>query len=120
MLINLEQSKLFSVDPAQRFALIYKVNKRVWNEIWRRYSQLGYDNDGLCGYLLYKTGIRFEKETMDRWLFRSIIYSRAQLVMAMGVRAVQSEYFGELEDEIIKELTHSLKYGAAKDSRTIV
>lgn len=120
MLINLEASKLFTVNPAHRFALIYKVSPRVWNEVWRRASLLGYDLDGLCGYLLYKTNLRFERDTMQRWLFRTEIYVRATSVMKMGVRCVQSQYFAELEDELVKELTRSMRSGAAKDSRTIV
>lgn len=119
MLVNLEASKLFTVAPAERFALIYKVRKDVWNEVWRRYM-LGYDMDGLCGYLLYKTNIRFDSQAMRRWLFRSEVYYKAETVMRLGVRCVQSEYFGELEPEVVFELTKSLRSGEAHDSRSIV
>ncbi len=119
MLINLEQSKLFTVDPANRFATIYKVKPQLWKELWRRYA-LGYDIDGLCGYLLYKTDIRFERETMRRWLFRAEVFFKAETVTRLGVRCVQSEYFGGLEQEVIDELTRSMRSGAALDSRSIV
>lgn len=119
MLINLEQSKLFTVDPAVRFALIYEVHHKLWYELWRR-KELGYDLDGLCGYLLYKSDVRLERDTMRRWLFRTEIYYKARKVMKMGVRCVQSEYFEELEEDLVNELTRSMRSGVALDSRAIV
>ncbi len=120
MIIKLFESKLFTVDPAERFAKEYGVDKKVWNQLWKRKALLEYDMDGLCGYFQYKTGRKPKRESIKHWLIRTEIYCRAQHVMRMGQRVIDSQYFGTYEDEVIKELTRNMRFRQAHDSRTIV
>lgn len=120
MIIYLEKSKLFTVHPAVRFALIYKCHQNVWKEVWRRHKQNQYDLDGLCGYLYYKTDVKLDKDLMRRWMWRQEIYDRAHAVSKLGVRVVQSEFFAEYEEDVIDELTRSMRFREAVNSRSIV
>lgn len=119
MLIHLEKSRLFTTDPAVRFANEYKVSKKLWNELWKRYLD-GYDMDALCGYFMYKTDKKPSRTAMQRWITRTEIYCKATHVMRMGVRVVQSEYFGSFEDEVLAELTRHIKSGDTRDSRILL
>lgn len=119
MLIKLHESKLFTTDTAVRFAQEYRVDKKVWNEIWKRYLA-GYDIESLAGYLLYKTGTRITKHTLRRWLRMTEVYCRANHVMLMGVRVVQSEYFGNYEDLVLREIIRGIRYSNVKGSRIMV
>lgn len=120
MLIKLHESKLFTVDPAIRFAKEYDVEPKIWRQMWKRYCLQEYDMDGLCGYFFYKTGRRPNRESIKRWLIRTEIFSKANHVIRMGTRVVDSEYFGKHEQDLIKELTRNMLFSQAKDSRTIV
>lgn len=118
-MLKLHQSKLFTVDTAIRFAEEYKVNKKLWNEIWKRYL-CEYDTESLCGYFMYKTGKRIRPKVMKQWLTKTEIYCRANHVMLMGVRVVQSEYFGQYEAFVIEEVLRNMKYRGTQDSRILV
>lgn len=120
MIIKLNESKLFTIDPAIRFAKEYDVEPKVWNEMWKRYGLLEYDMDGLCGYFQYKTGRRPNPTSIRRWIVRTELYCRATHVMQMGVRVVDSNYFGKFENDLIKELTRNMQFSGKKDSRSIV
>jgi hypothetical protein len=120
MIIKLLESKLFTVDPALRFAREYNVKPELWNEIWKRHALLEYDLDGICGYFNYKTHRRPKKESIARWILRTELYCRAQHIIRMGQRVVDSEYFGVFEAQLIQELTRNMRFSAIHDSRTIV
>ncbi len=120
MLVKLHESKLFTVDPAVRFGKEYNVHPKIWNEIWKRHTLLEYDMDGLCGYFQYKTGRKPNRESLRQWLIRTEIYCRANHVMRMGQRIVDSQYFGSFEEDLIKEITRNMRFRQAKDNRVIV
>jgi len=120
MIVKLHESKLFTQDPAIRFAKEYNVKPKLWNEIWKRHAIYEHDMDALCGYFQYKTGRRPNRNSIKRWLIRTELYCRANHVMRMGQRVVDSQYFGTFEQELIKELTRNMLFSAKKDSRSIV
>ena len=120
MLVKLLESKLFTVDPAIRFAKEYKVSPKLWNEIWKRHALLEYDIDGLCGYFQYKTNRRPNPRALRKWIVRTEIYCRANHIIRMGQRVVDSQYFAAFEQQLIEELTRNMRYSGHKDSRSIV
>ncbi len=120
MIIKLTESTLFTVDPAIRFAREYDVSPMVWNELWKRYGLYEYDMAGLCGYFQYSTGKKPNAKSIKRWILRTELYCRANHVMRMGVRVVDSSYFGVFEEGLIKELTRNMRYSGKQDSRVIV
>lgn len=120
MIIKLLSNRLFTVDPALRFAKEYNVSPKIWDEIWKRHLFYEYDSDGICGYFTYKTGRRANARSLKRWLLRTEIYCRAQDVITKGARVVDSSYFGKFEQELLEELTKNMKYSGKQDSRTIV
>lgn len=119
-MLKLHDSELFTTDPAIRFARQYKVDKTIWNEVWKRHLAGSEDDECLAGYILYKTNKRITVRTLRRWLARTEIYCRANHVMLMGVRVVKSEFFGVYEDFIIKEVLSNMKYAGTLNSRILV
>lgn len=120
MIIKLLSSKLFTEDPAVRFGKEYNVSPKIWNEIWKRHLFYEYDSDGICGYFTHKTGRKANARSLQRWILRTELYCRAQEVITKGARVVDSSYFGRFEQELLDELTRSIRYEGKKDSRTIV
>jgi len=120
MLVKLKESKLFTVDPAVRFAKEYQVSPKIWHEMWKRHLFYEYDLDGLCGYFQYKTGKRIKPHKVTLWIQRSYFYSKANHIIRLGQRVVDSQYFGIHEQPLIKELTKNMLFKGNKDSRTIV
>lgn len=110
---------MFTEDTAIRFARQYGVKPKVWNEIWKR-ALNGYDYESLCGYFLYKTGKKIDPTSLKRWIIKTDIYCRANHIMLMGVRVVNSAYFGEHEDFILKEILRNMKSSTTQDSRIMV
>jgi len=119
MMIKLHASKMFTIDTAVRFADEYGVKPTMWNEIWKRHLS-GYDDESLAGYFIYKTNKRIDAKSIRRWLTRTEIYCRANHVMLMGVRVVQSEYFAEFEPFVLKEILKNMRYSGKQDSRILV
>ncbi len=119
MLIKLKSSKMFTEDTAIRFAQEYQVKPRMWNEIWKR-SLAGYDCEALAGYFIYKTRKQIDARAIRLWLAKTEIYCRANHLMLMGVRVVQSEYFAEYEDFLVKEVLRNMKSSRTQDSRIMV
>jgi len=134
MIIKLQESRLFTVDPAIRFAREYNVPPKIWNELWKRYclkplldgvSFQDKDSEeflisSICGYFTHKTGRKANARSMRRWIIRTEIYCRAQHIINMGVRVVDSSYFDKFEQDLLDELTKSIKYSGKQASRTIV
>ena len=120
MIIHITKSKLFTIDPAIRFAKEYNVEPKLWTEVWRRHTLLGYTNSELCEYLHFKLGKRPKAKSIKRWITRTEIYCLANHVGRMGVRIVQSEYFGKFEKDVVYELTRGMRYSDHQTSRNIV
>lgn len=119
MLLKLHDSKLFTTDPAARFAEQYSVKAAIWNKVWAKALE-GYETEFLAGYILYQSGHKLSKKTVRRWLARTEIYCRADHVMRMGVRIVQSEYFGVYEDFIINEVLHNMRFAGTQESKILL
>ena len=120
MLIYLNKSKLFTEDPAMRFAREYMTTEQMWNELWRRYKVLEYTVPELCEYMQIKTGSRFNERTMRRWVTRSELYHRAHPFVSRGVHTATTELFGEFEQDVINELMKHMKNDGAKSTFLIV
>ncbi len=120
MILHLTKSKLFTVDPAIRFSREYGVKPRLWNELWKRYGLYEHDIPALCGYFEYKTGRKPNPKSIARWIFLTEIYCRANHVLRMGVRVVDSKYFGTFENELVREISKNMRFSGKTDSRTIV
>jgi hypothetical protein len=108
------------MDPAVRFSKRYGVNKKLFNELWRRKCLLEYDNEGLCGFFLFKTNRRIDVQAMGRWMDRTEVYCKAQHVIKMGVQTVDSNYFGKYEGYVLEELMRHMKNGEAKSNKSIL
>lgn len=119
MLIKLYESRMFTVDTATRFADQYQVSSKMWNEIWKRHLS-GYDDESLAGYFIYKTHKQISAKAIRRWLIKTEIYCRANHIMLMGVRVVQSEYFGDYEQAVLDEVLKNMRFSGSKDSRIVV
>lgn len=120
MIITIIKSKLFTIDPKHRFAKEYDCDPFIWEQLWRRYKLLEYDIDGLCGYFVIKTGKKPTPTSIRRWILRAELYHRAQFALQKGIQAVDSSFFGEFEDDVIKEATRHMKFGESKDSRILL
>lgn len=117
MIIQLNQSKLFTTDPAKRFAWEHKVSEDIWRELWRRHKLLEYDTSELCELFYIKVGCSISRRVMNRWIFRGEIYMKARPMMDKGVQAVNSAFFGDLEQRVINEIMKHLKTGDSKNTR---
>lgn len=109
MILNLKKSTLFTQDPSTRFAREHGVD--VWEEIKRRRVVLDYTDQDLCDYFHIKTGKALHPKALKRWIWRDAIYKKAQIAIAMGAECVVSDYFGENEMEVIRELTKNISSG---------
>lgn len=119
MLIKLHASTLFTEDTAIRFAQQYQVSPKMWNEIWKRHLD-GYDSESLAGYFIYKSKKNIDIRSLRRWLILTEIYCQANMVMQMGVRVVKSEFFGEHEPFLLKEILRNMKASSTQDSRIVL
>ena len=97
MLIHLNKSKLFTEDPAIRFAKSYSLEEDTWKELWKRYKLMDYSVSDLCEYMKIKTGQEIIDMSMRRWLMRAEIYLRAKPFIEKGATTVTTEFFGHLK-----------------------
>jgi hypothetical protein len=120
MIIHLRKSTLFTISPDLRFAREYNLPKGFWTELWKRHKLLGYDIPEICQYYHFKTGRKTTSQSMNRWIWRSEIYSRVQPIMKKGVKVVSSEFFDEYEYDVIKELMKNVRTSVKRGSKIIV
>lgn len=120
MIINITKSVLFTQDPDMRFSEEYGVPRGFWNLIFNRAKYLEYSLSELCELYQIKTGRKMDMMAMLRWVRRAEIYNKAQPLIRKGTRVVMSEYFGELEEIIVKELLKNVRRSDSKGSRTII
>lgn len=119
MIIRID-GKLFTVDPAIRFSHALDVSPAIWNQLWHRYSWLNYRPCDLISYFEIISGKKMHLTTLHRWLFRTKIYHAAQPFVKKSVRTVSTEVFGDLENELIKELTKQFTNSATSRRRIII
>ncbi len=120
MIIHLDKSELFTVDPSLRFAVEYKVDTKTWPEIWRRYKLLEYTVPELQEYLNICCGKKLMKKTIQRWIFRQEVYLISYKLLQKGTVTISTEIFKNYEKPIIDELLRHMKSGNSKTSESIV
>lgn len=106
MIINLKKSVLFTSNPSERFNKKYNTN--LWDKVWYRYKTLDYSPEELGEYFHIKTGVRVHPQSMRRWIWRMEIYNKTQPVLKRGAECVVSSFFGEHEEEVIRELSKNI------------
>lgn len=120
MIISIRKSKIFTTDPAVRFAKEYGLQKNVWNEVWRRYKLLNYSNGDIRDYLFLKYARNLSFNSMNRWITRGEVYVIVKPLIEMGVVHVNTVIFKEYEEYVMNELVRPLKNGAIKKSESIL
>jgi hypothetical protein len=120
MIIDLSKSHIFTIEPAARFAREFDTTHDMWNELWKRYKLYDYTVEELCDYCHIKLKRRPSNKSIKRWIIRTEIYSKANDARKRGAFIVKSEFFGDLEGAVIKEVTHGLKYGKAVSARPLI
>jgi len=120
MIIQLTKSRLFTVEPAKRFAKEFDVDDKLWLEIWLRYKLMGYNIQELQEYTHIKVGRRPSAKCIRRWIIRTEIYSMARDVFKVGGSVVVSSYFGKYEQEVINEITRGMRFSGTKKPRIVL
>jgi plasmid rolling circle replication initiator protein Rep len=120
MIIHLSKSKLFTEEPDFRFSKEYALPRGFWTELWRKHLLLGYTPKDLADYYEFKTHKSTTPQSMQRWIWRTQVYMKARGVIKMGCEVVQSDFFGENEYEVVKELTKNLKGSVKKEAKILI
>jgi len=120
MIIDLLKSKLFTVEPAKRFAKEFNVSEDIWIKCWLKYKVLELSTEDLCEYIHIKTNRKPSKDSVRRWIARTEVYSRAREAFKLGASNVTSEFFGDYEDYVLSELLKGLKSSARHIPKSIV
>jgi len=120
MIIDITKSKIFTLDPATRFAKEYGLPKEVWAEVWRRYKLLEYSNGDIRDYVFLKYARNLGHPAMSRWIYRGEIYMIAKPLLEKGVVHVNSVIFGKYEEYVMNELVKPLKNGATTQAKSII
>jgi hypothetical protein len=71
-------------------------------------------------YLFIKHARNLSFTSMWRWIIRSEIYSISNRFLKDGARYVNSDVFGEFEENVMKELVKQHKYGDSLNSKSII
>lgn len=109
MLIHLTKSKLFTIAPEVRFAKEYQLPQELWRELWKRHSFHDYTLRDLCDYFEIKTRRKTSPQAMQRWLWRTYVYMKANGAMKKGCEVVSSDFFGTFEVDVIRETTKNIR-----------
>lgn len=120
MIINIQKSNIFKLEPSTRFSKEYGLPNDVWKEVWRRYKLLEYSNGDLRDYLFLKYARNIGWDSMRRWLSRGEIYMITKPLIEKGVIHVNSSIFGEYEEYVMNELVKPLKNGASNKAESIL
>lgn len=119
MILNITQSKLFTVEPARRFANEHHVSPDIWKELWRRYKFQEYTISELCEIYYIKVGKPIRQRSIRRWIFRMEVYIKTKPMIDKGAQAVNSSFFGELEQKVIDEVLKHIKSGDIKNTKIL-
>lgn len=120
MIISIRKSKLFTHDPAMRFAREHGLPKDAWHEVWRRYKLLEYSNGDLRDYLFVKYARSLSYNGMNRWIARGHVHAITSPLIDKGVVHVNSSIFREYEDFVMNELVKPLKNGGKCRAESIL
>ena len=119
MIIYLDKSILFTKDPDIRFAIEYGIPLGNWKLLWQRHKLMEYSVREMQELLRINTGLKLSKKNIKRWIWRSEIYSMTLPLINKGTQCVVSDFFGEKEYKIIKELTKNLSSSVHKNTSTL-
>jgi hypothetical protein len=104
MIIKIHESKIFTEKPHERFSKLYNVKLSLWNEMYRRHLLLNYTPKDMADFYRVKTGKTIKAQSVKKWIFRTKVYIRGREATKMGARAVTTEFFGDLAQELVDEL----------------
>ena len=119
MIIDLSKSHLFTRDPGNRLSSKYDLPNGLWSLIYRRYKILDYSIDEICDLYELKTKKTMGKKNMRRWVWRTEVYEKAQFALKEGAHVVNSNYFGDMEWSVVKELTKNIKKSGSVDIKAL-
>jgi len=119
MIIRITKSILFTTDPDIRFASEHHVPLGLWRELWKKYKLQEYEVKDLCDLYHAKTGNRISRRALQRWIRRTEIYSRTKPAIERGVESVTSDFFGNLEWMVLKELFRNMKVSGTETIRVL-
>lgn len=117
MLIKIRSSRLFTTDPARRFAEEYGVAQTLWAELWKRYKLLEYTIEDLADYFQMKAGRQIRRRSIKRWVMLSEVYAMSKTARESGAKVINTQMFGSLEQHVIYEVTRHMKSGNTHNSR---
>lgn len=120
MLIYIKKSNLFTVDPDIRFSREYKVPLGTWKELWRKYKLLNYEDQDLKDLFFLKTGRYASQKMLPRWKWRTEVYSMTKPLIDKGAEAVQSYFFKEYEDKVLKEILKNVASSVHKTTKLLI
>ncbi len=120
MIINITKSKLFNINPDERFSKEYSLPLGTWTKVWGQYKLLGYSNGDMRDYLFIKHARNLSYNSIDRWIIRTEIFSIANPLIKKGVQHVKSEIFKEWEQDVMNEILKTLKSGDSTSSKIII
>lgn len=120
MLILIQKSELFTKDPAIRFAKSYGVHEDIWRDLWRRMTILGYSDKDIREYFKIKSGKDISHQNIRRWAKRTAVYLKIKTVLDMGCLSVDSIFFDELEDFVVRELLKNLQSSVKHNPKTVL
>lgn len=104
MKINIRK-RIFVEDPALRFSRSLHCSPNVWREVWKRYKFLDYTKEEAREYITITLNKKISKKRFNRWVDRTEVYTKAQLILKKDVKEVSSEYFGKLKDFVENQVT---------------
>ena len=104
MIISLDR-RLFKEDPVYRFSRSFKCTPDTWRNVWRKHKILDYSEDEAYEYLVFILRVNIRKERFKRWVKRTEAYNKAQVAIKKGATQVKKEYFGNLQEFVLREIT---------------
>jgi len=119
MIILITKSEIFTTDPDIRFSRINGAPVGLWREMWRRHKILEYTFREMAEYYELKTKKQISRQNIKRWVLRTEIYSKTKPVIDKGCQSLNSEFFGDIEWFVIKEITKNLKSSVNKNIKVL-
>jgi hypothetical protein len=120
MIICILKSDIFTIDPDIRFSKEYNVPIGTWRELWRKYKLLAYEESDLRDLYFLKTGRYASRNMIPRWKWRTEVYSKTKPLLEKGTQAVQSSFFGEYEERVIKEVLKNMSTSVHKTNKVLI
>ncbi len=121
MIIQLTKSRLFTVEPAKRFAKEFGVEEIVWIKLWAAYKIKDYSMSDLREYSEVLLKNKLSSLCLRRWIIRTEIYSIAYTkVLQYGATTVSSTIFGKYEKIVLDEVVKGIRFSDTQKSRILL